>query len=58
MAYVKISKENHEKVLEELESAMELAQKARARIHRTLRENRRHRERIEADLRRAGLLRD
>jgi hypothetical protein len=58
MAYVKISKEDHEKLLRELESAMELADKASARIRRTLRQNRRRREQIVADLRRAGLLRD
>ena len=58
MTYLKISKEDHEKLLEELESAMELADKARARIHRTLRENRQRRERREVNLRRAGLLRD
>lgn len=58
MTYVKISKEDHEKLLRELESAMEIAQKASARIKQTLRESERESARRRKVLRRAGLLRD
>lgn len=51
-------KENIQIVLEELERALEEARLARARIQRTLRDNRREMKQIRADLRRAGLLRD
>jgi prefoldin subunit 5 len=58
MTYVRYRKETIDKVLEELESAIELADKAQARIERTLRESRQQREQRRAVLRRAGLLRD
>jgi multidrug resistance efflux pump len=58
MSYVKIPKENYDKALEELSASIELARKAKARIESTLRTSRRDRERREANLRRAGLLRD
>jgi hypothetical protein len=58
MDYVKIPKEDHEKVLRQLESAMELADKASARIKQTLREAEKESERRREVFRRAGLLRD
>jgi hypothetical protein len=58
LSYVKIRKENYDKALEELERAVELARKTRADIDLTLRGSRERREKIEARLRRAGLLPD
>lgn len=58
MTYVKISKEDHEKLLKNLESAIELADEASARIRQTLRESEKEGERRRKVLRRAGLLRD
>lgn len=58
MSYVKISKEDYEKIRKELARGIEIAEAAEADIERTLRESRRLREERDARLRRAGLLRD
>lgn len=58
MTEIAASKEELEKLCKELENAVKLATEGQARIERVLRESRRNRERIMADLRRAGLVRD
>jgi cell division septum initiation protein DivIVA len=58
MTEITASKEEIEKALEELDRAVKRARKVRIEGERFLRETRPERERIRADLRRAGLLRD
>jgi prephenate dehydrogenase len=58
MSYVKIPKENYDKVLEVLESMRKEAAEARAEIRQTLREAEKESERRQKVFRRAGLLRD
>ncbi|HKO38401.1 MAG TPA: hypothetical protein VJU14_08540 [Solirubrobacterales bacterium] len=58
MSYVKIPKENYDKLLEVFESMIEEADKASARIKQTLREAEKESERRREVFRRAGLLRD
>lgn len=58
MTEIAASNEEIQKVLRDLENAIELASKAEARIERVLRSSRERRERIVDDLRRAGLIRD
>jgi hypothetical protein len=58
MTEIAASREEIEKAREELENALEVARKAQIRIERTLSGSRERRERREAILRRAGLLRD
>jgi hypothetical protein len=58
MTEIAASKEEIEKLLRDNQRAIELARKTREDIDRTLRDSDRRGERILADLRRAGLLRD
>jgi len=58
MTETMVSEENIKKALEELRSAQELAERASLEIKQTLHDSRERTERIRADLRRAGLLRD
>jgi hypothetical protein len=58
MTEIAVSKEEIRKALEELERAMGRARRVRIENERFLRETQPRRERIRADLRRAGLLRD
>jgi F0F1-type ATP synthase membrane subunit b/b' len=58
MTEIAASREEIAKALEELERAVERARQVRIENERFLRETRPRRERIRADLRRAGLLRD
>ena len=55
MSYVKIPKENYDKVLEVFESMIEEADKATAEIRQTLREAEKESERRRAVFRRAGI---
>jgi hypothetical protein len=58
MTEIAASKEEIEKLLRDNQRAIELARKTREDINRTLRDSERRTERILADLRRAGVLRD
>ena len=58
MTEIAASKEEIEELLRNNQRAIELARKTRENIKRTLRESERNGERILADLRRAGVLRD
>jgi hypothetical protein len=58
MTEIAASKEELEKLCDELESAVKLATEGQARIERVLRGSRQRRERIMDDLRSAGLVRD
>ena len=58
MAEIKASKEEKERLRWETERALERAEEFQRRSTRNLRERRPRLERIRADLRRAGLLRD
>lgn len=58
MSYVKIPKENYDKLLEVLASSVEEAEKASAQIKQTLRDAEKESERRREVFRRAGLLRD
>jgi hypothetical protein len=58
MTEIAASKEELEKFLRDNQRAIELARKTREDIEQTLRESRPRTERILAELRRAGLLRD
>ena len=58
MTEIAASKEDIEKLLRNNQRVIELARETRERIDRTLRDSDRRTERILADLRRAGVLRD